>query len=150
MLRFPRPTEVRAGMSLFGVFLPAVLAAACASTQPSGKPPLSAAQASGTVTPAAVDDGAFAQASYRVLVGADTGGTRASLLAGVVARQLERTRMRFQSDHPETGYASLQGAFLLMRRGEFRREALLHAAPALEYGANAAARRGEEGYALAL
>jgi hypothetical protein len=150
MPRSPRLSEVRAGMSLFQVLLPALLAAACASTQPSGKPPLSAAAASGPITPAAVDDAAFAQATYRVLVGADTGSARASLLAGVVARQLERTRRRFESDRPETGYASLQGAFLLMRHGEFRREALVHATAALEYGAAAAARRGEEGYALAL
>ena len=123
---------------------------ACAGTQPSAKAPHAPASDLGPVTPVAVDDAAFATSAYRVLVGADTGPKRASLLAGVVARQLERSRQRFDSDHPENGYTSLQGAFLLMRRGEYRREAFTHAAPALEQGAAVAARLGEEGYALAL
>jgi hypothetical protein len=104
----------------------------------------------GPITPVAVDDASFATSAYRVLVGADTGQKRASLLAGVVARQLERAHRRFDSQRPENGYAGLQGAFLLMRRGEFRREAFTHAAPALEQGAAVAARLGEEGYSLAL
>jgi len=149
MPTLPRTRDVHARMSLFWVPVVALALAGCASTHPAGKPPPAAA-ATGPVTPAPVDDAGFAQAAYRVLVGADKGPTRASLIAGVVARQLERSRVRFAADHPELGYASLQGAFLLMRRGEFRREALVRAAPALEQGAAAAARRGEEGYALAL
>jgi cellulose synthase operon protein C len=123
---------------------------ACAAPQANTKPPHSAAAEVGPITPAAVDDASFAPSAYRVLVGADTGSTRASLIAGVVARQLERARLRFESDRPEGGYAALQGAFLLMRRGEFRREGLLHGSPALGDGAAAASRLGEEGYALAL
>ena len=140
----PRVTGIfRAGC--LGLF-----ALACAGTHPSSKPPRSAAAEIGPINPTAVDDAAFAPSAYRVLVGADTGAKRASLLAGVVARQLERARLRFESDRPETGYAGLQGAFLLMRRGEFRREAFLHAAPPLKEGAAAASRLGEEGYSLAL
>ncbi|HTQ07226.1 MAG TPA: hypothetical protein VMI54_25390 [Polyangiaceae bacterium] len=142
--QFPRHTGI------FGAVLLAVTAAACAAPHASTRPARTAAADLGPVTPAAVDDAAFAASTYRVLVGADTGAVRASLLAGVVARALERAKTRFDSDHPEGGYSALQGAFLLMRRGEFRREGLLHAAPALSDGAAAAARLGEEGYALAL
>jgi hypothetical protein len=123
---------------------------ACAGPQQSAKPARAPSSDLGPITPAPVDDAAFASSAYRVLVGADTGQKRASLLAGVVARQLERARVRFDSERPENGYAGLQGAFLLMRRGEFRREALTHGAPALEQGAAVAARLGEEGYSLAL
>lgn len=133
-----------------GAVLLGATLAACAAPHTTTKPARTAASELGPVTPATVDDAAFAPSAYRVLVGADTGATRASLLAGVVARQLERAHQRFDSDHPETGYAALQGAFFLMRRGEFRREGLLHAAPALSDGAATAARLGEEGYALAL
>lgn len=122
----------------------------CAGAPSTAKPPKSSASDLGPITPVAVDDAAFATSAYRVLVGADTGPKRASLLAGVVARQLERSRQRFDSDHPENGYTSLQGAFFLMRRGEFRREAFTRGAPALGQGAAVAARLGEEGYALAL
>jgi hypothetical protein len=123
---------------------------ACGGTGLGGKPPSTAAGEIGPVTPTAVDDAAFAPSTYRILVGADSGQTRASLLAGVVARQLERARQRFESERADVGYAGLQGAFFLMRRGEYRREAFLRAAPALEHGAAVAARLGEEGYSLAL
>jgi hypothetical protein len=123
---------------------------ACGGTGLGGKPPSTAAGVIGPFTPTAVDDAAFAPSTYRILVGADSGQTRASLLAGVVARQLERARQRFESERADVGYAGLQGAFFLMRRGEYRREAFLRAAPALEHGAAVAARLGEEGYSLAL
>jgi hypothetical protein len=136
-----------------GIFAALVVGAAlvgCTGTQQAAKPARAPTGDLGPVVPAPVDDAAFAASAYRVLVGADTGAKRASLVAGVVARQLERARARFDSDRPENGYASLQGAFFLMRRGEYRREAFTHAAPALEQGAAVAARAGEEGYSLAL
>jgi len=142
--QFPRHTGI------WGAVLLGVTLTACAAPHASTKPARTAASDLGPVTPANVDDASFAPSAYRVLVGADTGAVRASLLAGVVARGLERARVRFDSDHPDTGYAALQGAFFLMRRGEYRREGLLHAAPPLTDGAAAAARLGEEGYALAL
>jgi tetratricopeptide (TPR) repeat protein len=135
---------------IFGACLLGLTLAACAGPQQSAKPARAPAAELGPITPTAVDDATFAASAYRVLVGADTGQKRASLLAGVVARQLERARTRFDSERPENGFTALQGAFLLMRRGEFRREALTHAAPTLEQGAAVAARLGEEGYSLAL
>ncbi|HVR20302.1 MAG TPA: hypothetical protein VMS65_11415, partial [Polyangiaceae bacterium] len=80
----------------------------------------------------------------------DTGVTHLSLLAGTVARQLERAGERFRAGEDESGFAALEGAFLLMRRGEFRREGLVQAGPVLERGASEAARFGYEGYSLAL
>lgn len=142
--------EIRALGGLFRAACVCLSVGACAGPHPGGKPPHTAATALGPVTPTKVDDAAFAPSAYRILVGADSGQTRASLLAGVVSRQLERARARFESERPDHGYASLQGAFYLMRRGEFRREAFLNATPALQQGAAAAARLGEEGYSLAL
>lgn len=131
-------------------FACAFASAACGGTQSGAKAPVAADAVVGSVTPAAVDDAAFAPSAYRLLMGSDTGRTRASLLAGTVARQLERARVRFESDHPEQGFEALEGAFLLMRRGEFRLEGLAQAAPVLQRGAAEAARLGQEGYSLAL
>jgi tetratricopeptide (TPR) repeat protein len=97
-----------------------------------------------------VDDATFAASSYRVLVGSDAGVPHLSLLAGTVARQLERAGARFRTGDVEHGFSALEGAFLLMRRGEFRREGIAQAAPVLEHGAAEAARLGQEGYSLAL
>lgn len=127
----------------------ALPSAACGGTQSGRKAPV-AADAVGSVTPTPVDDGSFAPSAYRLLMGSDSGRGRASLLAGTVARQLERARARFEADHPEQGFEALEGAFLLMRRGEFRREGLARAAPVLQRGAAEAARLGQEGYSLAL
>src|SRR5690349_2358010 len=105
------PLEVSARRkirALAGVFRAACVClsvGACAGPHPTTKPPHTAATALGPVTPVAVDDGAFAASAYRILVGADTGQARASLLAGVVSRQLERARARFESERPDNGYA---------------------------------------------
>jgi hypothetical protein len=122
----------------------------CGGAQSGAKAPVAADAAIGRVTPVAVDDAAFAPSAYRLLMGSESGRARASLLAGTVARQLERARLRFDADHPEEGFEALEGAFLLMRRGEFRREGLTRAAPVLQRGAAEAARLGQEGYSLAL
>jgi hypothetical protein len=125
------------------------LAAGCGGSS-AQKPPVSAEEAIGSVTPVAVDDAAFAPNTYRLLMGTDTGRARASLLAGVVARQLARAQARFDADQPDAGIAALKGAFFLMRRGDFRREGLANAAATLQDGAAESARLGQEGYSLAL
>lgn len=126
-----------------------LLALSCGGSR-TGAPPGTADAALGQVTPHPVSDESFAPTAYRVLMGTETGLERATLLAGLVARQLERARARFEAEEPEAGLAALEGAFLLMRRGEFRREGLVPGARALSYGAAESARLGEEGYALAL
>jgi cellulose synthase operon protein C len=135
------------GCTLVGL---AFLAAGCGGARAGGRGAAAGDAALGTVTPQSVDDAAFAGGAYRVLMGTDSGMQRASLLAGVVARQLERAKARFEADETESGLLALEGAFLLMRRGEFRREGFREAAPVLGAGAAEAARLGQEGFALAL
>jgi len=100
-----------------------------------------------------VDDGGFAQAAYDVLVSDDGSPQRSGLLMGVVRRQLQRAKARFDAGQREAGLSALTGAFYLMRAGEFRPEALDGAdGPdgALSAGAAEVARLGEEGYAYTL
>jgi cellulose synthase operon protein C len=143
---------VRATSRVFGCAAVglALLVAGCGGARAGARGPAAGDGVIGTVTPRPVDDAAFAGSAYRVLMGTDSGEERASLLAGVVARQLARAQARFDAEEPESGLLAVEGAFLLMRRGEFRREGLLRAAPTLAAGAAEAARLGEEGYALAL
>lgn len=128
----------------------ALLLSGCSGARAGGRGPASGDAAIGTVTPRVIDDAAFAGGAYNLLMGTEGGWERASLLAGVVARQLERAKARFEADEPESGLLALQGAFLLMRRGEFRREGLTQGARVLAAGAAEAARLGQEGYTLAL
>src|SRR5215207_4329555 len=96
----PRELQRRARRRSRAVFRTAFICLsliACGGAGSRGKPPNTAAGEIGPVTSTAVDDAAFAPSTYRILVGADSGQTRASLLAGVVARQLERARQRFES-----------------------------------------------------
>ncbi len=123
--------------------------AACSGGRAATHDPASA-HSIGTVKPTPVDDGAFAESAYRVLIGADSGRERASLVSGVVGRQLERALRRFNAEEPEAGLSAVEGAFLLMQRGEFREEGLVGNDRALSAAAEEAARTGEEGYALAL
>jgi cellulose synthase operon protein C len=98
----------------------------------------------------AVGDEAFAQAAYKVLVNGDLSPGRASLLMGVVRRQLQRAKARFDAGQREAGLNALIGAFYLMRAGEFRDAALDGAEGALSAGAAEVARLGQEGYAITL
>ena len=98
----------------------------------------------------AVDDEAFAQSAYNVLVSTDGSPQRASLLVGVVRRQLQRAKARFDAGQREAGLNALTGAFYLMRAGEFQDSALDGAEGALSAGASEVARLGQEGYAFTL
>ena len=98
----------------------------------------------------AVDDEAFAQAAYHVLVTGDGSPERAGLLVGVVRRQLQRAKARFDAGQREAGLSALTGAFYLMRSGEFQDAALDGAEGALSAGASEVSRLGQEGYAFTL
>jgi len=124
------------------------LAPACAVHPPHAKAPRAVLNAAGPVTP--VGDEVFAQSAYRVLVNGDASLERSNLLAGVVARQLQRARARFDAGERDAGLAAMTGAFYLMRAGEFRSEALTGADSVLSAGAAEVARLGQEGYALTL
>src|SRR5688572_24648486 len=140
---------VRASSRVFGFAAVglAFFAAGCGGARAGGRGPAAGDAVLGTVTPAKVDDTHFAGVAYRVLMGTDSGRERASVLAGVVARQLERAKARFDADEPESGLLAIEGAFLLMRRGEFRREGFARAAPSLAAGAARSEERrvGKEG-----
>jgi len=120
----------------------------CATHAVHANAPKIAANAGGPVTP--VDDAGFGNAAYRVLVTGDGTPERASLLAGVVSRQLQRAKARFDAGHKDAGLAALRGAFYLMRAGEFRDASLDGADAALSDGAAEVARLGQEGYAYTL
>ncbi len=120
----------------------------CATHTTHANAPKLAVNAAGPVTP--VDDAGFGNAAYRVLVTGDGTPERASLLAGVVSRQLQRAKARFDSGQRDAGLAALRGAFFLMRAGEFRDASLEGADVALSDGAGEVARLGQEGYAFTL
>ncbi|HEY1535594.1 MAG TPA: hypothetical protein VGF76_16345, partial [Polyangiaceae bacterium] len=95
----------------------------CAAHPPHANAPRATLEGS-AVPVAAVDDAGFAQATYRVLVADDGSPERSGLLVGVVRRQLQRAKARFDAGQREAGLNALTGAFYLMRAGEFRPEAL--------------------------
>src|SRR5262245_38645872 len=94
------PTSPLTGLTrLFGLFalvLPLAAGTGCAGSSAGKKPPGSA-QVIGPITPTPVDDAAFAPSVYRVLVASESGVPHLSLLAGTVARQLERAGARFRA-----------------------------------------------------
>jgi len=98
----------------------------------------------------AVDDQAFSQSAYDVLVSGEASADRTGLLVGVVRRQLQRAKARFDVGQREAGLKALTGAFYLMRAGEFQDSALDGAEGALGAGASEVARLGQEGYAFTL
>lgn len=150
MLRFGSRSQERpsARLLLALALSLGVSVSGCAAHGAHANAPKIAANANGPVTP--VDDAAFGNAAYRVLVTGDGTPERASLLAGVVSRQLQRAKARFDAGQKEAGLAALRGAFYLMRAGEFRDASLEGANAALGDGAAEVARLGQEGYAFTL
>jgi tetratricopeptide (TPR) repeat protein len=102
------------------------------------------------IRPVAVSDAEFAKSAYHVLFTRDPDAKRNGVLVGVVRRQLQRAKARFDAGHRDAGLAALRGAFYLIRAGEFHPAILEGAAPALEAGASEVSRLGQEGYAFAL
>src|SRR5689334_18561479 len=103
----------------------------------------------GSVTPAAVPDEAFAASVHRLLRDGKASPDRLSLLAGVVSRQLVHAGERFSARQPERGLASMSGAFLLVRGGEFRIEMVKGGDQALASALSFVSPRGDEGRAVA-
>ena len=125
----------------------ALTSTGCAAHSPQAK----SAQTNANASPVPViDDEAFAQAAYRVLVRGDASAERTGQLVGVVRRQLQRAKARFDAGQREAGLKALTGAFYLMRSNEFQDAALDGAEGALGAGAAEVARLGQEGYAFTL
>ncbi|MEI9941429.1 MAG: hypothetical protein WDO69_29775 [Pseudomonadota bacterium] len=147
MFRTVRFTILRARLLLAVGSGAALASTGCAAHPPQAKSVQTTA--SGSPIPA-VGDEAFAQAAYKVLVRGDASADRAGLLLGVVRRQLQRAKARFDVGQREAGLSALTGAFYLMRSGEFQDAALDGAEGALESGAAEVSRLGQEGYAFTL
>ncbi|HMI84115.1 MAG TPA: hypothetical protein VK550_08465 [Polyangiaceae bacterium] len=94
-------------------------------------------------------DTAFAQSLHKLLREGKSSPERIGLLAGVVSRQLAHAKDRFAAGQQERGLASLNGAFYLVRAGEFRSEMLAGAEPALASAIAVIAPRGDEARAVA-
>ncbi|MET0591516.1 MAG: hypothetical protein ABW133_02380 [Polyangiaceae bacterium] len=103
----------------------------------------------GAVQVTAVPDEAFAPSVHKLLRNGKSTPERLGLLAGVVSRQLAHAKDRFAVGQQERGLASLNGAFYLVRAGEFRGEMLNGAEPALASAIAVVAPRGDEARAVA-
>jgi tetratricopeptide (TPR) repeat protein len=128
----------------------ATMTLGCAGARAGKTPGTADSGALGPIIPVDVNEADFARSAYRVLVSSEPSEAHASLLAGVVKRQLARATLRFRAERPESGLEAVKGAFFLMRRGDFRIEAFQGAPEALSNGAAETARLGLEGYSLAL
>ena len=107
------------------------------------------AGAQGAVQVTAVPDDAFAPSLHKLLRDGKSSPERLGLLAGVVSRQLSHAKERFSAGQQERGLASINGAFYLVRAGEFRKEMLTGAEPALASAISVIAPRGDEARAVA-
>ncbi|HEX4475975.1 MAG TPA: hypothetical protein VH142_12910 [Polyangiaceae bacterium] len=115
-----------------------------------GPSPKTAAAADGAVQAAPVTDATFAPTIAGLLREKQPEPERISKLAGVVQYQLGRAGALFDSGHEEAGLEAVEGALYLIRSGEFHPSMIANqTAPVLE-AANAVARSGNEGRALAL
>jgi tetratricopeptide (TPR) repeat protein len=101
------------------------------------------------VNPAAVPDEAFASSVHKLLRDGKATPERLSLLAGVVSRQLDHAGEHFVARQQDRGLASLTGAFLLVREGEFRMEMVKGREQTIASALSFVAPRGDEGRTVA-
>ncbi len=120
---------------------------ACNPRGPAGAGSKSASGASIRAVP--VSDDGFAAAVHRLLRDGKGSPDRLGLLAGVMARQFGHASERFAAGQQEGGIASMTGAFLLARTGEYQVELVAGAEPALASAISVVAPRGDEGRAVA-
>jgi hypothetical protein len=135
---------------LAALFTSAALAApGCAP--PSSTPVKTAASGPGApIENVEISDDGFAPAVLEVLQHKEASPRRLGLLVGVVQRQLDRSAHYFENGHEEMGLALLRGGLSLLRAGEMRPEMLTGRSAALNHGAAALAKLGNEGQADAL
>lgn len=108
------------------------------------------AVAAGAVRPLAVTDQTFAREAAVLLLSSEPSAERTNRLAGVVRFQLDRAGALYREGHDEAGLAAVEAALYLMRAGEFDPVMVEGRTTALLAAANAVARQGSEGRALAL
>jgi tetratricopeptide (TPR) repeat protein len=97
-----------------------------------------------------VSDEQFGTTVVNVLGSHENGGQRASLLAGVVRRQLRRADAFIKAGELEAGLRAVRGAIWLVRAGEAQKAMWDGAAGPLLEAAEEAARVGDEGKTRAL
>jgi len=131
------------------LLISALALAACHRVQ-SGPAVASAQGLPATVEAAPVSNEAFGRAVHAVLLSNKANAKRLSLLAGVVAQQLNRAAKLFDTSHREEGLAAVRGAILMVRAGESRDSMWQTGSKALEAAASETARTGNEGQAFAL
>jgi tetratricopeptide (TPR) repeat protein len=102
------------------------------------------------VHPVDVTDETFAPATAELLKKRDPSPARLNSLIGVVRYQLARGGALLESGHDENGLDAIEGALYLVRSGEFHPSMIEGRVPALAAAANAVARKGAEGRAVAL
>ncbi len=138
----------RASTVLFAVF--ALLQGACRPGQTEGPRAPQPTPVLGPVVAVPVAPAAFAARTHEVLLDGKLSTERRNRLAGVVAAQLGRAEARFAAGAVDGGLRAVEGAFLLVRALDDD-PALFSSHPtALRLAADACAREGSEGRALAL
>ena len=114
-----------------------------------GREPATAGAAA-PVHPVTVTDETFAKVAADLLKTRDATPERLNNLVGVVRYELSRGGTLLDSGHDEMGLDAIEGALYLVRAGEFHPSMIEGQVPALSAGANAVARKGDEGRSLAL
>jgi tetratricopeptide (TPR) repeat protein len=102
------------------------------------------------VHPEQVTGDQFASVTADILKTRDATAARTNRLVGVVNYQLGRAGDLFDGGHEEAGLSAVEGALFLVRAGEAHPAMFEGRTSALMAAANAVARRGTEGRALAL
>ncbi len=112
--------------------------------------PATPVAAPSAVHPVEVSDEHFASEVADLLRTKNPSPARTDRLIGVVRYQLGRASNIFDSGHEDAGLDAVEGALYLVRAGEFHPSMLDGRTNALVSAANAVARQGAEGRALAL
>ncbi|MDX2052785.1 MAG: hypothetical protein SFV15_10365 [Polyangiaceae bacterium] len=96
-----------------------------------------------------VTDTTFPKLAYELLLGGHSEAQRKGLLEAVVKFQIAKSEAEFLAGRVNAGVSAIDGALHLLHRDEFQRSMTEGRAVALKEAADAAARRGKTGQALA-
>jgi tetratricopeptide (TPR) repeat protein len=143
-----RARRARTHTALPALLAAALSAAACAP-HGSGRDAASAAS-QGSVHPVEMTDETFAPTAAGLLQTRDATPARLNKLVGVVRYELARAGTLLEAGHEENGLDAVEGALYMVRAGEFHPSMIEGRVSALAAAANAVARKGTEGRAVAL
>lgn len=143
----PRKNKRRVGGAA-ALLLGLVGAPGCAAH--AGVRPQAPASASTTVHPLDISDETFAAEAAELLRTREASQARQDRLIGIVRYALGRGGDLLDAGHDQAGLDAIEGALYLVRAGEFHPRMLEGRSGALMAAANAIARHGTEGRAVAL